>query len=147
MNSHVTERLATSPQSPTPIATAAPTLQDLAESERSDEVAVNVSDAVKALRVSARAAKVESTEHADSVGAPTSSNADPEAAARRVDAPQVSESDTIKEKMVRASRARRKQRPDLVTEAIDPVLPDWYEPDLDETDGATRSKGKSVSRG
>jgi hypothetical protein len=118
--------------------TSAPSLQALAESERADDVAVNVSDAVKAVR--------------DSVRQDPAPTATPEPSVPAEAAPEspVSASDdsrTIKERMVRASRARRKQRPDLVTEAIDPVLPDWYEPDLDESDGASGSEGKSVSRG
>jgi len=41
--------------------------------------------------------------------------------------------------MIHASQARRKAGPDLVSETIDPVLPDWYDPSSveEESDEAT----------
>lgn len=37
----------------------------------------------------------------------------------------------LKERMMRASRARRKRRPDLISETVDPALPGWYEPGVE----------------
>jgi hypothetical protein len=116
-----------------------PTLKDLAESEQRDDVAVNVAAAVTAVRdaVQVLPPVPPADPIADAPGPPEP--AKPSGSA-------MTDSQTIKERMMRASRARRKERPDLVTESIDPALPDWYEPDLDEPNGAPSSKGKSAGR-
>ena len=38
---------------------------------------------------------------------------------------------SLKKRMMRASQARRRRRPDLIAEAVDPVLPGWYEPGIE----------------
>lgn len=48
------------------------------------------------------------------------------------DEQQVADRRRLKERMVRASQARRRSRPDLVTQVADPSLPDWYEPAMAE---------------
>ena len=53
--------------------------------------------------------------------------------------PQAADSARLKQRMIHASQARRKEGPDLVSETIDPVLPDWYDPSSveEESDEAT----------
>jgi hypothetical protein len=126
------------PEAIAPVSGTAPTLTDLAESEQRGDLAVNVAAAVTAVRDAVRT---------PAAGAEDATAAEPDP--RESAAPGSggkTDSQTIKERMMRASRARRKERPDLVTESIDPALPDWYEPDLDEPSGAPRSKGKSAGR-
>ncbi len=135
---------AVEPVDPTPTAPSpqgTPSLRDLAATEQRDELEVNVAAAVTAVRTAVRTSDAPVAPEAGASVAPEAGAS----AAPGVDSPSTA-SLTIKERMVRASRARRKQRPDLVTESIDPVLPDWYEPDVDEPNGTTGSKGKSADR-
>ncbi len=123
------------PDSLRPIETT-PSLREMAETEQREDLAVNVAAAVAATRAAVRTHE----EQPASPVAPPDPAPDPAPLPTAADTG-VSESHKIKERMMRASRARRKERPDLVTASTDPVLPDWYEPDLDEPDGATRSAG------
>jgi len=59
---------------------------------------------------------------------------------------ELGETQQIKERMKRAGRARRKNRPDYSTETTDPVLPDWYEPDLEAEDESESPASRSTSR-
>lgn len=121
-----------------------PSLRELAETEQREDLAVNVVTAVAAARAAVRTPEEQpSSPVAPPDPAPLPAAADTGAGeSHRI----ASESHKIKERMMRASRARRKERPDLVTASTDPVLPDWYEPDLDEPDGAARSAGDSGDR-
>lgn len=114
-----------------------PSLREMAETEQREDLAVNVAAAVTAAR-----AAVQAPEERPALPVVPPDPAPLPATADTA----VSESRKIKERMMRASRARRKERPDLVTASTDPVLPDWYEPDLDEPDEATRSAGGSGDR-
>jgi len=129
-----TETSARQPQTP-PQDT--PSLREMAETEQREDLAVNVAAAVAAARAGSRAPETQP--------APPGTPPGPEPPLAPAGAAP-SESRSIKERMMRASRARRKERPDLVTESTDPVLPDWYEPDADEPDGATSSRGNSTDR-
>jgi len=122
----------------------APSLREMAETEQREDVTVNVAAAVAAAREAVRAPE---DRPAAAVAAPDllAASAAPDPAPPAADTAE-SESRRIKERMMRASRARRKERPDRVTESTDPVLPDWYEPDLDESDGAAGPGGDSVDR-
>jgi hypothetical protein len=119
------------------ISTAAPSLREMAATEQREDLSVNVAAAVAAARAAVR------TPPEQPVPPIAPASPAPEPAA---DGAEPGESGKIKERMMQASRARRKERPDLVTESTEPVLPDWYEPDLDEPDGATRSKGDPADR-
>ena len=107
----------------------------MAETEQREDVAVKIGAAVVAARTA-----IPEPEHqaAPAIAPPVLEPAPVQSAS--------SESRRIKERMMRASRARRKERPDLVTESTDPALPDWYEPDVDEADGATSSNVDSAAR-
>jgi len=109
----------------------------MAETEQREDLAVNVAAAVAAARAAVHAPVAQPSPPV------VPASPEPDLAPS---APEPSESRRIKERMMRASRARRKERPDLVTESTDPVLPDWYEPDLEEPDGAPSSKGDSADR-
>lgn len=47
---------------------------------------------------------------------------------------------SIKERMIRASQARR-QRDQVLVSEVDPVLPDWYEPEEPEVDEPAPARG------
>lgn len=49
---------------------------------------------------------------------------------------QLADSKRLKQRMVLASQARRRRRTDGASDAVDPLLPDWYEPATD-TDAET----------
>lgn len=118
-------------------AEANPSLREMAETERREDLTVNVADAVAAARTLVR------TPEAQPARPVVPAAREPRLAL--ADAA-LSEPRVIKERMMRASRARRKKRADLVTESTDPVLPDWYEPDPDEPAGDTCSTGNSERR-
>ena len=69
----------------------------------------------------------------------------PEAAENPEDAHR-RDAQALKERMMRASRARRKRRPDLVAETIDPVLPGWYEPGIENPAAEPVAAGPSSDR-
>ncbi len=54
-----------------------------------------------------------------------------------------SDAQALKQRMMRASRARRKRRPDLIAETIDPVLPGWYEPGIESSVAEPVTTGSS----
>ncbi len=116
----------------------APSLHEMAATEQREDLAVNVAAAVAAAR-----AAIQGPE--ESTAPPAAATATAVPATTHGEGPQ-DESTAIKERMMRASRARRKERPDRVTESTDPVLPDWYEPDVDEPNGAARSASDSTDR-
>ena len=47
---------------------------------------------------------------------------------------------------MRASRASRKRGPDLVAETIDPVLPEWYEPGIENPAAEPVTTGPASDR-
>jgi len=128
---------ASTPETPPAAVEGTLSLREMAETEQREDVEVHVADAVTAARAATQAPEEQPV-------APVTPFA-PEPPSEPTDAA-ASDSLSLKERMMRASRARRKERPDLVTESADPMLPDWFEPDLDEPDGATGAKRKSAGR-
>jgi hypothetical protein len=122
----------------------------MAEAERRGDVAVNVAAAVAAARAVIESSSLDDSQPpAAEAPADRQQSASVTPAARPVavaDREGGSESHRIKLRMMDASRARRSERSELVTESTDPVLPDWYEPDLDDAEGATGSAGDSPTR-
>jgi hypothetical protein len=61
--------------------------------------------------------------------------------------PQAADAARLKKRMVVASQARRREGPDLVSETVDPILPDWYDPStLEETTDEPAVTGHPVKR-
>ena len=56
------------------------------------------------------------------------------------------DADALRERMMRAGRARRKRRPDLASETVDPVLPGWYEPGIENPVAEPVTKGSTPTR-
>lgn len=52
----------------------------------------------------------------------------------------------LKTKMIRASRARRRQRRDSAGKTVDPILPDWYEPSTETPVEEPALAGRSADR-
>ena len=52
----------------------------------------------------------------------------------------------LKERMMLASRARRRRDAEMSTEPVDPVLPDWYEPTLNDDQAVARRRVAGKSR-
>jgi hypothetical protein len=147
-----------SPMVPPPLArpvpaTAAPdsgpSLQDLAATERRDEISVKVAAAVAAARTAARnpepaisplAAAAPAARPA--TGPPVRTDPAPSDGAATED----SARDELKHRMIRASQARRKARKSNPASSADPALPDWYEPDLDSSNESSDAPVRSKNR-
>ena len=118
-----------------------PSLREMAETERREDLSVNVAAAVAAARAVVRIPEEQPAPPA----APATAEPQPSPASAPTEAAP-SESRTIKERMMRASRARRKERSSLVTESTNPVLPDWYDRRR-KADAAGATTGAAASRG
>lgn len=61
-------------------------------------------------------------------------------------AQQLADGQRLKQRMVLASQARRRRRTDGASTAVDPLLPDWYEPATDTDAATTLSTNGSAER-
>jgi hypothetical protein len=56
------------------------------------------------------------------------------------------DADALRGLMMRAGRARRKRRPDLTSETVDPALPGWYEPGIENPVAEPVTTGSTPTR-
>jgi len=56
------------------------------------------------------------------------------------------DADALRGRMMRAGRARRKRRPDLASETVDPALPGWHEPGIENPVAEPVTTGSTPTR-